>query len=265
MRSFKDKFIDFFRNKKNIKIVVVAAIVIVTGIAIVLGVRVTKADKTRKSSTNTEISALANTTQANDLNQFNPNVTEGDLAASLNSTKAGNETSVNPDSGGTITGSEASKEYMSNAADTGYNSDGSDSYNWNTPEGVPVSVVCTIAIDCSSISGNGALTAAGFPKLEEFAADPAILGARTITVSDTNGDGRVGVDEALKQACDYNGIQYEFKGSSYVKGINYLYEFNAGQNSGWMYKVNGRIPNKGCNSYYLNGGEDVLWYYVISY
>ncbi|MBQ4299971.1 MAG: DUF4430 domain-containing protein, partial [Lachnospiraceae bacterium] len=128
----------------------------------------------------------------------------------------------------------------------------------------PVVVNCTVTIDCSSISGNGALTAAGNPQLEAYAANPTILSVN-INVSDTNDDGRVGVDEAIKQACDAYGIQYEFKSSSYLSGMNYLYEFNAGPNSGWMYKVNGRVPNKGCNSYYLNGSEDVLWYYVISY
>jgi hypothetical protein len=125
-------------------------------------------------------------------------------------------------------------------------------------------VNCTVTIDCSNISGNGALTAAGNPQLEAYAANPTILSVN-INVSDTNDDGRVGVDEAIKQACDAYGIQYEFKSSSYLSGMNYLYEFNAGPNSGWMYKVNGRVPNKGCNSYYLNGSEDVLWYYVISY
>ena len=29
-------------------------------------------------------------------------------------------------------------------------------------------------------------------------------------------------------------------GSYYVQGINYLFEFDGGQGSGWMYKVNGK-------------------------
>jgi len=154
-------------------------------------------------------------------------------------------------------------------ADVAHNGIGNvneQSDNIDNPQAAePVAVICTIAIDCSSISGNGILSAAGKPWLEPYAANPSILSPVEIKVNDANGDGRVGVDEAVKQACNTYGIQYEFKGGSYLKGMNYLYEFDAGKNSGWMYSVNGINPNKGCNSYYLNGGEDILWYYVISY
>ena len=37
--------------------------------------------------------------------------------------------------------------------------------------------------------------------------------------------------------------------SYYVEGINQLYEFDCGKNSGWMYSVNGEYPNYGASSY----------------
>ena len=43
--------------------------------------------------------------------------------------------------------------------------------------------------------------------------------------------------------------------SYYIEGINYLYEFDGSNQSGWMYKVNGWFPNYGCSSYYLSDGN----------
>ena len=35
--------------------------------------------------------------------------------------------------------------------------------------------------------------------------------------------------------------------SAHIEGINNLYEFDCGELSGWMYKVNGWFPNYGCS------------------
>lgn len=53
--------------------------------------------------------------------------------------------------------------------------------------------------------------------------------------------------------------------SSYVKGINGLYEFDKGPQSGWKYSVNGSTPSVGCGSYKVKAGDNIRWYYVTSY
>lgn len=53
--------------------------------------------------------------------------------------------------------------------------------------------------------------------------------------------------------------------SSYVKGINGLFEFDKGPQSGWMYSVNGAVPNVSAGSYSVKSGDQVRWYYVTSY
>lgn len=50
--------------------------------------------------------------------------------------------------------------------------------------------------------------------------------------------------------------------SYYVEGINQLYEFDCGKNSGWMYSVNGEYPNYGASSYNLKDGDKVEWRYT---
>ena len=52
---------------------------------------------------------------------------------------------------------------------------------------------------------------------------------------------------------DYSGN----KESAYIKGINHIYEFDCGKQSGWMYRINGIFPNYGVGHYKLNGGENI--------
>ena len=75
------------------------------------------------------------------------------------------------------------------------------------------------------------------------------------------------VFDVLKRVCSAYGIQLEYSWSPmyntyYVEGINNLYEFDCGPESGWMYKVDGWFPNYGCSAYILSGGESIVWCYT---
>ena len=50
--------------------------------------------------------------------------------------------------------------------------------------------------------------------------------------------------------------------SAYIMGIGNLYEFDVGELSGWMYKVNGWFPNYGCSRYRLQPGDVIEWHYT---
>ena len=49
----------------------------------------------------------------------------------------------------------------------------------------------------------------------------------------------------------------------YVSSINGLAEKEHGASSGWMYAVNGRLPNMACSAYKLVDGDSIQWRYVI--
>ena len=73
--------------------------------------------------------------------------------------------------------------------------------------------------------------------------------------------------DVLKKVCDNAGIQLEYSwtpiyDSYYIEGINHIYEFDCGPESGWMYKVNGWFPNRGCSSYKLSDGDSVVFCYT---
>ena len=75
------------------------------------------------------------------------------------------------------------------------------------------------------------------------------------------------VFDVLLREVQKNNIHMEYSmtpiyNSNYIEGINNLYEFDGGELSGWMYKVNGWFPNYGCSRYLLNDGDVIEWVYT---
>ena len=120
--------------------------------------------------------------------------------------------------------------------------------------------LCTITIRCDTVFDNvEALDEAKKPYVPE---DGQIL--PVVTVEFTPGET---VFDVLKRVCDAADLQIEYSWTPlydnyYIEGINYLYEFDCGFESGWMYQVNGWFPNYGCSDYELKGGEEILWVYT---
>lgn len=50
--------------------------------------------------------------------------------------------------------------------------------------------------------------------------------------------------------------------SVYIEGINHLYEFSCGPNSGWIYKVNNQFLNYGCSRYALKDKDNIEFIYT---
>ena len=122
------------------------------------------------------------------------------------------------------------------------------------------SFTCTFSIECSTILNN--LSDLDPEKLEMVPSDGVILKATTVTFYE--GDSVVDV---LHRVCQESGIHMEASwtpiyNSAYVEGIHNLYEFDCGNESGWMYRVNGWYPNYGCSRYQLAQGDVVEWRYT---
>ena len=120
---------------------------------------------------------------------------------------------------------------------------------------------CTISISCADVLSNiddcAPETAAVIPK------DGWIL--RPVTVTFTEGES---VFDVLQRVCRENNIHIEYNtaagyNSAYIEGIGNLYEFDAGELSGWIYSVNGWFPNYGSSRYQLKSGDTICWVYSI--
>lgn len=75
------------------------------------------------------------------------------------------------------------------------------------------------------------------------------------------------VFDVLLRETRNNKIHMEFTmtplyNSNYIEGINNIYEFDCGELSGWMYRVNGWFPNYGASRYQLEDGDKIEWIYT---
>ena len=125
----------------------------------------------------------------------------------------------------------------------------------------PKPVTVTLEIRCDTLSSD--MSKLENPAIEEYIPKDGTILARTTYNGTTDNT----VFDVLNTLCRNNDIQLEFSytpiyESYYIEGINYLYEFDGGNLSGWMYKVNGWFPNYGCSSYYLSDGDVIEWIYT---
>lgn len=119
---------------------------------------------------------------------------------------------------------------------------------------------CTISIECSTLLNNWDRVEEA--KKEFVPSDGWIFQPAEVTY--TPGET---VFDVLKRVCADAGIQMESRytpmyGSYYIEGMNQLYEFDGGPQSGWMYSVNSWFPNYGCSSYTVNDGDVIEWRYT---
>lgn len=189
---------------------------------------------------------------ASDANKPAENTEDGEKDGSGTdvSSSGGQEESGNAQSGG--------QERPSNVQSGGQEGSGDSSSDGQAEES---SInTCTITIRCDTILDNMENLTDG--KEAYVPANGCILSTSTVEFE----EGET-VFDVLERVCSYAGIQLEYSwtpmyNSYYIEGINHLYEFDCGNESGWMYKVNGWFPNYGCSSYTLQGGDTIVWCYT---
>ena len=125
----------------------------------------------------------------------------------------------------------------------------------------PKPVTVTLEIRCDTVSSD--MSKLENPAIKDYIPADGVILAKTTYKGTTDNS----VFDALNTLCRNNDIQLEFSytpiyESYYIEGINYLYEFDCGSLSGWMYKVNEWFPNYGCSSYYLKDGDVIEWVYT---
>jgi hypothetical protein len=157
------------------------------------------------------------------------------------------DTGSGPGSGGGGGGSGSSDTMGGNSSSNsppGNSPNSNKSTTTSPPAPAPAQPTCTLSID-AEVMGQG-----------------SFMAARTVTFSQGES-----VFDVLQRECRNSGIPMEHSfnplyNSVYVEGINNLYEFDGGAQSGWMYSVNSWYPNYGCSVYTLNDGDVIRWRYT---
>lgn len=141
------------------------------------------------------------------------------------------------------------------------------------PEGKPLPVepedvitgdkayTATLSVSCNTLLDN--MKYLDKEKWELVPEDGVIFPAGAVTFYEGES-----VFNLLQREMKKNKIHMEFSNtpiynSAYIRGIHNLYEFDAGELSGWMYKVNGWFPNYGCSRYQLADGDVIEWVYTM--
>lgn len=157
--------------------------------------------------------------------------------------------------------------------DTDYKPSKKDKYMTDpVPEGKPLPIepenakisneklTCTLSVKCDTILNN--ISWFDEEKKSILPKNGIIFEERTVTFYDGES-----VFNVLLREMKRNKIHLEFENvpiynSAYIEGINNIYEFDCGELSGWMYKVNGWFPNYGCSRYQLKDGDKIEWVYT---
>lgn len=122
-------------------------------------------------------------------------------------------------------------------------------------------VTCTVTVECKSILDHMDDLKEGH---EEFVPDDGYI------IKDYTYKAKKGYTayDALKNACKKSDIKLTAKSTSYgiyISGINNLDEFDCGKQSGWMYSVNGIMPNTTCGNVSVDDGDSIVFTYVCTF
>lgn len=167
---------------------------------------------------------------------------------------------------------ETKKHLNTNGMGKGENT-GKDKYMTDpVPEGKPLPIepqntvisdkelTCTLSVRCDIILKN--IKWLDKDKIHLVPKDGVVFAEKTVTFYEGES-----VFNLLLREMKRNRIHMEFENvpiynSAYIEGIANLYEFDCGELSGWMYKVNGWFPNYGCSRYQLKSGDKVEFVYT---
>ncbi len=119
---------------------------------------------------------------------------------------------------------------------------------------------CTFSVRCDALLEN--LSALDPEKVELVPKDGVILSERAVSFYEGENVFQVLRRELRREKIPMESVNTPVYHSAYVEGIANLYEFDCGELSGWVYRVNGWFPNYGCSRYLLKPGDRVEWVYT---
>ena len=119
---------------------------------------------------------------------------------------------------------------------------------------------CTLEIRCDTLLKNLDKLS---PGKADLVPEDGILLEKT-TVYFASGDS---VFDVLRRCLREQNVHFEYVdakayGSTYIEGIGNLYEFDCGEQSGWLYFVNGISPGLGCSGYTVANGDEIVFAYT---
>ena len=118
---------------------------------------------------------------------------------------------------------------------------------------------CTIEIRCDEALTASALSS---EKRELLPENGMIISKCEVGFSDGESAFDVLLREIKSRKIHVDFVANPAYNSKYIRAVANLYEFDCGENSGWLYYVNGKSPDVSYNQYILNPGDNITLSYT---
>ena len=131
------------------------------------------------------------------------------------------------------------------------------------PENAVISdkeLTCTLSVRCDTILKNIAWL--DKEKRELVPSDGIIFEEQAVTFYEGESVFNLLLREMKRNKIHMEFVSTPIYNSAYIEGIGNIYEYDCGELSGWMYRVNDWFPNYGCSRYQLREGDKVEWLYT---
>lgn len=124
-------------------------------------------------------------------------------------------------------------------------------------------LTCSLSVRCDEVINN-------FELLDEskksiIPEDGMILSLSSVTFNEGESVFDLLIRELKKAHIHFEFEKTPMYNSAYIKGIGNLCEFDCGDCSGWLYKVNGVVPMCGCSQYEIKSNDEIEFVYTCNY
>ena len=121
-------------------------------------------------------------------------------------------------------------------------------------------LTCTLEIRCDTLLSH----------LDELKEEKAALvpeDGQILEEVEVEFDAGQSVFDVFRKVLKEEKIHFEYTDATvydsvYIEGIGNLYEFDCGEQSGWMFSVNDIHPGLGCSAYTLADGDKIVFLYT---
>ena len=121
-------------------------------------------------------------------------------------------------------------------------------------------LTCTLSVSCKALTEHN--QSFSRDKVDLVPADGVLFAAREVEFYAGENVFQV-LRRELKQAkMHMEFVRTPLHDSVYIEGIHNIYEFDCGELSGWMYKVNEEFPSYSSGQYLLADGDVVEWMFT---
>ncbi len=123
-------------------------------------------------------------------------------------------------------------------------------------------LVCTLSVRCDDVLKN--IDKLAEEKRSIVPQNGIIFQEQMVTFLEDDSVFDVLLREMKNKSIHLEFVNTPMYNSAYIEGIGNLYEFDCGDTSGWIYKVNGEKPTYGCSQYKLKSGDRIEFFYQCS-